>query len=575
MCRPFLALDLSAAEAFVNIVWGAIPQEYKVLVWSAGNERESTKTSTWCDSALSAARALKIEGRRNVYVSAALFPNSVSDVKKPHLVKGAARQVGALGALWADVDYAAHTHKKDQLPERARALGLIANMPLEPSIIVHSGYGYQLWWLFQKRWDIASEGDLAKAATMSNGWQQMLSEAFNAKGYEFDMTHNLDRVMRLPGSLNYKGSSPVPVTIEKLDEKLRYSFEDFRRLGVLERAVDPVTASPLSPESFDFVLDANAKLPVEILADLMDDEVFAATWNKKRRNLDDTSASGYDASLANQMMSSGLSRQLVVNGLVQWRAMHGQDLKLGYPGYYARTLNWVQGGEAQPEKTEDQETEERRQKLIKAISKAIKTEFKSFKEYVETDREGMRVGAPLYELTITGARVVLTAEDLYSAARFKRNVAPHTKEVYTELKGVPFQKLIERLMAIMKTEERGMDETVYAETTSWLVSYARTGVPKMLEGWKDVELSGRQHPFLQNGVACVYLSDVSRWLHAERRHTTLKELADRMRDLGAEQLRLQGSHEGARLNARVWKMPDRISDLLISAQGSKRLRGVG
>tara|TARA_R110002073_G_scaffold329479_2_gene511959 strand:+ start:3227 stop:3928 length:702 start_codon:yes stop_codon:yes gene_type:complete len=89
---------------------------------------------------------------------------------------------------------------KDLDRERARILkraqhDLPAGVP-QVSIIVDSGGGYQLIWLLDA--PIVINGDLAKAADTER-YTRWLEQRFEGS----DKTHNVDRVLRLPGTCNF------------------------------------------------------------------------------------------------------------------------------------------------------------------------------------------------------------------------------------------------------------------------------------------------------------------------------------------------------------------------------------
>ena len=64
--------------------------------------------------------------------------------------RGAEPGVSALPGFWADVDIAGAAHKAEALPPTEQdARSLIDTAGLEPSIVVHSGFGLQPYWLFR------------------------------------------------------------------------------------------------------------------------------------------------------------------------------------------------------------------------------------------------------------------------------------------------------------------------------------------------------------------------------------------------------------------------------------------
>jgi len=75
--------------------------------------------------------------------------------------RGAGRVITA-GLFWADVDVAGAAHKAEALPPTEQdARSLIETAGLAPSLVVHSGFGLQPYWLFREPYQMR--------ATMSGG----------------------------------------------------------------------------------------------------------------------------------------------------------------------------------------------------------------------------------------------------------------------------------------------------------------------------------------------------------------------------------------------------------------------
>ena len=121
---------------------------------------------------------------------------------------------------------------EDLAEERDRALGLLTSkLPkgvLPPTVIVFSGGGYQGFWKLEE--SIAIGGDLA-AAEDAKRYNVRLETLFGA-----DNCGNIDRIMRLPGTINLpderkkkKGRVPTLATL--------YQFNDvIYTLGAFEKA---------------------------------------------------------------------------------------------------------------------------------------------------------------------------------------------------------------------------------------------------------------------------------------------------------------------------------------------------
>jgi hypothetical protein len=143
------------------------------------------------------------------------------------LTKKADREdVAALAWLHVDVDPRAG---EDIAAEQERALRLLRE-PLgsipPPTVIVFSGGGYQGFWKLRE--PLAIDGDLAKAER-AKLYNLQLEHAFGG-----DHCHNVDRIMRLPGTINVpdkvklkKGRVPALARLVEWHEDGVYDLAQF------------------------------------------------------------------------------------------------------------------------------------------------------------------------------------------------------------------------------------------------------------------------------------------------------------------------------------------------------------
>lgn len=131
--------------------------------------------------------------------------------------KGRARaaDVGALPALWADLDVAGpgHAPGADALPlpgTFADALAAVGELP-PPSVVIDSGGGLQTWWILDVPLSI-DDDNRADVAELCKGWGRALVAAGAAKGWHVDDVSDLTRVLRPPGSVN-RGSDRPPAAV--------------------------------------------------------------------------------------------------------------------------------------------------------------------------------------------------------------------------------------------------------------------------------------------------------------------------------------------------------------------------
>lgn len=131
------------------------------------------------------------------------------------MTRGFAATATAIPAIWADVDVADPVHKKENLPPTiADADALVARLPLPPTLTVLSGHGIQPLWVFQEPATLTTPEERETAAATARGWQDRLRRVAGERGWDVDATHDLARVLRVPGTFNRKDPArPVEVVV--------------------------------------------------------------------------------------------------------------------------------------------------------------------------------------------------------------------------------------------------------------------------------------------------------------------------------------------------------------------------
>lgn len=140
--------------------------------------------------------------------------------------RGRADDVIAIPGLWLDIDCQGGAHSSQDLPTEDEARTLLAEFPLPPSIIVHSGGGLHAYWLFSKFWVINGEADRKQAAALVEEFQRGFIALAASHGWKLDNTSDLARVLRVPGTCNHKSGQPVPVRVLELEPARRYGYKE-------------------------------------------------------------------------------------------------------------------------------------------------------------------------------------------------------------------------------------------------------------------------------------------------------------------------------------------------------------
>jgi len=136
-----------------------------------------------------------------------------------------------LTALFVDIDYGKEGHKKESIfPDYDTAFNLIEKYPIKPTFIVHTGHGFQLYWKLKDPVNLNSE-----SIPQIEGILKQLSLSIGG-----DFTHNIDRIFRIPGTLNIKTENHVPCTIFEYNEKNVYTLDEIKNHPIFEVQFDKI-----------------------------------------------------------------------------------------------------------------------------------------------------------------------------------------------------------------------------------------------------------------------------------------------------------------------------------------------
>ena len=281
--------------------------------------------------------ATKLSQSQNVYFGVGLIQGTPTG-------RGKQNDIAGIGALWADVDFAGEAHADKALPtSEADFQRLIIELPMQPSLIIDSGHGRHLYWLFQGPWMFADADERSHAASLAKAWHGLVCVAAQSLGWSLENLGDLTRVLRLPNTVNRKHSSdPRPVQLVEADFARRYSIGDFERFLPIEQPtlLSQRTHAPAAVSTLNLELPPDAEPPADkLVAAILESPTFRETWDRTRSDLSDGSASGYDLSLATMAMLRGWSDAEITRLLVACRRRH--DLhpeKALRAGYMDRTL---------------------------------------------------------------------------------------------------------------------------------------------------------------------------------------------------------------------------------------------
>jgi hypothetical protein len=199
--------------------------------------------------------------------------------------------------VWMDIDYKDYEYDEDL------AMKAIREFEVQPSIEVESGHGVHCYWVLH---EYEHPSDLS-------GVSRSLAKELGG-----DHTFDAARLMRLPGSVNYKEQPKRTQIVRWSDEEV-----DFSRIEDLVGHGDRAIGKPAEGSSFEMpsVMDVH-ELPEKVL-DVFDEYPRIRNLFEGRGKADvsstgeklDRTSSGYDASVAFWLLRKGVKPEEVAEAL--------------------------------------------------------------------------------------------------------------------------------------------------------------------------------------------------------------------------------------------------------------------
>lgn len=167
-------------------------------------------------------------------------------LRRPNLIskqRGKVQDLRGLPGLWIDID-TGQNHAAKNLPQTdAQVAEILSCIPAAPTLAVNSGNGLHVYWLFDQVHPIGFV-DIINFDKLSEAFQRKIINHGQALGYHVDNTSNLDRILRLPNTLNTKTNPPTNVEVLFSDGP-RYAS-----INTLLEAVGIDSRAPLTHGSF-------------------------------------------------------------------------------------------------------------------------------------------------------------------------------------------------------------------------------------------------------------------------------------------------------------------------------------
>jgi len=238
--------DYSKTERYLKAVFG--DAEGLLVLW-----RKRDKKAEWLRHPEDREHAAKLiaawtRAKHDVYICMSL-QHDPSQLDLPR-TRGTAAGARAIGCVWADIDIRdANAHKSESLPPSVEeALAALAEFPATPTAIVSSGHGLYALWCFREPWVFDAPGERERAERLLRDFQAALRTLWARRGWQLDATHDLARLLRPTGAMNFKvPTDPKPVVL--LEHRgPRYNVNELEEIA---DSLEKTYASGTSPIAVD------------------------------------------------------------------------------------------------------------------------------------------------------------------------------------------------------------------------------------------------------------------------------------------------------------------------------------
>ena len=207
--------------SFLTSLYQYLNPDYYLYLWTLPGR----KTHLFPASDLVGMSELASQLTGDIYFGLGATGRQLTDYERPKN-----EEIAAIPGLWVDIDIRhPQAHKSQDLPQSVAEAMAILPDGLQPSLVVWSGYGIHVYYLFREPWELESPEERNQATELLRGLQAVVKHNAALKNWKVDTTADLARVLRLPGTMNHKLQTPVQATvIEQAD--VRYNPDDIESL---------------------------------------------------------------------------------------------------------------------------------------------------------------------------------------------------------------------------------------------------------------------------------------------------------------------------------------------------------
>ena len=221
---------------FLTSLYSEISSDQYLYLWTLPDRKTHLFSADQLASMAAAADKLS-KSNHDVYFGVGMTKEKLAYNKRPLL-----DMVSGIPGIWVDIDVFHPTaHKANNLPQDYEAAMSLLPENLPPTTVVWSGYGLHAYWQFKEAWEFDAPEESNRATALLRAVQGVVRSKAAAKGWKVDPTADLSRVLRLPGTLNFKiKESPALATVI-------HTCETYYNPSDIEDILPPAEETPAQP----------------------------------------------------------------------------------------------------------------------------------------------------------------------------------------------------------------------------------------------------------------------------------------------------------------------------------------
>ena len=149
--------------------------------------------------------------------------------------RGKSEDIGEVVGIIGDYDIRGPAHAQTKLPEsEMEVMDFLSKLPFPPTFIVNSGNSIHVYWLFRQPYRIRDGTERAYITSLLDGFEAYTIKLANENyGWVFDPVADLARMLRVPGTTNFK-TEERPLCRIISESPARYDPADFEPFAVSE-----------------------------------------------------------------------------------------------------------------------------------------------------------------------------------------------------------------------------------------------------------------------------------------------------------------------------------------------------